>query len=232
MTKKLCTVLCVFTLFLSMMVFAHNLYYEPALGNASALVNDAVKLTEKQAKALRSLNPSQHDILAQDKKEIAPKLIRVNISKLVDNQGQPYIGALVSRADLLPYLVDLAQRLGDEYASYRALQSARDHQQFHITLISSSEYQLADKFLLTKVVFGTMDDHISTQVNVTLLGLGEVKSEDKKTFFVVAQSHDAQFIRQQLLLNNKDFHVTLGFSPSDIYGVKKDRTTLVDKSEQ
>ena len=36
-------------------------------------------------------------------------------------------------------------------------------------------------------------------------------------------------MRQNLLLKNKDFHVTLGFYPDDVYGVGKGRDTLINK---
>jgi hypothetical protein len=63
---------------------------------------------------------------------------------------------------------------------------------------------------------------------VTLLGLGKVAQGSKTSFFVVAQSADAQLIRQHFILAAKDFHITLGFNPSDIYGVNKGRSTLID----
>ena len=69
---------------------------------------------------------------------------------------------------------------------------------------------------------------LSSELNVTLLGLGKVVQDNKTNFFVVAQSADAQFIRQRFILSAKEFHVTLGFNPSDIYGVNKGRSTLIN----
>jgi len=188
---------------------------------AKSTSNENIDLTERQQKIIQSLKESQ------DKTGLTSphKNIRLALSKLKDNQGNEYIGAIVNRADLASYLTTLSELLGDNFAPYRALQAARDHQQFHMTLISPPEYQLADKVLIDNLLASTLNNHAS--INVTLLGLGKVAQENKETFFVVAQSNDAQLIRQQFLLPAKNFHVTLAFNPSDIYGVIKDSSTLI-----
>lgn len=185
-----------------------------------------VDLTEQQKRALKSLNASPQ---AASQRKNSQKSIRVKVSLLKDSQGQEYLGAIINRAELSPYLVQLSQVLGESFEKFRSLQSARDHQLFHMTLLSPPEFQLADKSLVNKLLDPAFNSNFSSQLNVTLLGLGKVVADQKQTYFVVAQSNDAQLIRQRFLLNNKDFHVTLGFNPSDIYGVKKDSSTLLFK---
>lgn len=189
-----------------------------SLANVEAGIEPTV-LTTKQAQALRSLAEMkvQHD-------QPFVKTMRLSITKLSDNQGQEYIGAAVNAADLSPYLEKLELILGESFTHYRERQAARDHHQFHMTLVSPPEYQHADKLIINKLLSSGVG-----QINVTLLGLGKVALDNKETFFVVAQSNDAQLLRQQLLLKNKDFHITLGFNPSDIYGVTKDISTLIVK---
>jgi hypothetical protein len=186
-------------------------------------INEEVTVTHKQARALQSLNEKEYE----QHTESVHKAVRLNVTQLKDSQGQVYIGAIVSRAELLVYLTALEQILGDEFKTYRALQAARDHQLFHMTILSPKEYQLADKSLVEKLLAPGFNSQFSSQLNVTLLGLGKVDKGAEKTFFVVAQSSDAQLIRQRFLLKNKDFHITLGFNPNDIYGVKKDVSTLI-----
>ncbi len=183
-----------------------------------------VELTNKQVRALQSLNEQQYD--PQTKQP--HKTIRLKVTKLKDNQGQIYLGAIVSRAELSSYLATLEQLLGNDFQKYRALQAARDHQLFHMTLLTPREYQLADKTLVEKLLAPDFNNNFSSQLSVTLLGLGKVEKADKSSYFVVAQSNDAQLIRQRFLLNNKNFHVTLGFDPDDIYNVKKDSSTLIN----
>jgi hypothetical protein len=190
--------------------------------------NEKVELTEKQVRALQSLNDSQYDPQAKLERKHSHKTVRLKVTRLNDNQGQVYLGAIVSRAELLPYLTELERLLGDNFQQYRAMQAARDHQLFHMTLLSPKEYQLADKALVETLLAPDFNNQFSHQLNVSLLGLGKVELDNKTTFFVVAQSGDAQLIRQRFLLKNKDFHVTFGFNPNDIYGVKKDNSTLIE----
>jgi hypothetical protein len=144
------------------------------------------------------------------------KLIQIETVKLTDNSGLIYIGAKVNPADLELYLSQMKQILGDDFSLYRKNQSSRDHQSFHMTLINPYEYQGLNK-----------DIDIGTSLSVSLSGLGRVILNEKTTYFVVAQSSQARNYRKNLLLSNKYFHVTLGFSPSDIYGVNKGVESLI-----
>ena len=183
-------------------------------------------ITAQQAKALKMLSQEQRNQQEPNKHQL--KTLRLQVEKLFDNQGQVYLGGVISRAELSPYLMQLKDLLKDDFDGFRENQAARDHQSFHMTLLSPQEYQLADKTIIENLLSLDVNSNFSNQLNVTLLGLGQAEQRNKKTFFVVAQSGDAQLIRQQFLLQAKDFHVTLGFSPNDVYGVKKDRSTLID----
>ena len=178
-------------------------------------------VTEQQARALKMLNQ-------QKLNTNQVKNLRLQVRKLADSQGQTYLGALISRAELLPYLTQLKNILTDDFEKYRANQAARDHQSFHVTLINPIEYQHVDKQLVEQLLNPSTNTNVLSHLQVTLLGLGKAETLDKSSYFVVAQSSDAQLIRQRFLLSHKDFHVTLGFEPSDIYGVKKDSTTLIN----
>jgi hypothetical protein len=167
--------------------------------------------------------------LAQSSNELSQntpyrdKTLTLEISELTDNSGLVYLGGKVSTAELSGYLEQLKSQLGaEQYAIYRSHQAARDQQSFHVTLINPYEYQALNKTALK----------LPRQFRVILHGLGRVETDDKSSYFVVASSSDGQFIRQNLLLNNKDFHVTLGFYPDDIYGVSKGRDTLIQSQQQ
>jgi hypothetical protein len=145
------------------------------------------------------------------------KTLSIKVIELKDNSGLVYLGGEVSSADLAPYLQQMKLLLNDDFVKYRQNQALRDHQTFHVTLINPFEYKEVNQ---NKIQLGK-------SLNVRLLGLGQVAREEKSSYFVVVQSSQAQFYRQQLALANKDFHVTLGFSPQDIYGVSKNSDTLV-----
>ncbi|MBA6391823.1 hypothetical protein H4J38_13700 [Colwellia sp. BRX10-3] len=188
--------------------------------HASSQAQSSTQLT-KQQKATplaRVLAQSENKLSSNSFNE--DRTLNLEISELKDNSGLVYLGGKVSLAELSRYLEQLKTELGEEqYAIYRQHQAARDHQSFHVTLINPYEYQTINKDKLK----------LATQFRVILHGLGRVENDEKKSYFVVASSPDGQFIRQNFLLNNKDFHVTLGFFPEDIYGVSKGRDTLINK---
>jgi len=222
--------------------------------NASQRKVTGHKITKQQAKALTMLSQTAMD-------DIQVKHLTLHASLLTDNQGRNYLGALVNRAQLLPYLAQLKTILTTEFEGFRANQAARDHHSFHLTLVNPIEYQLLDSKVLAQWLRTEENVTDSSGANaivspafsfqVTLLGLGKAEqlnavnqfselepvaeleksaqpiSLSKRTYFVVAKSHQAQLFRQRLSLNHKDFHITLGFEPTDIYGVKKDSTSLL-----
>jgi len=145
------------------------------------------------------------------------KTLFINIKELKDNSGLTYIGGQISSADLAIYLQQMKSHLGDRFIKYRENQARRDHQTFHITLINPFEYREINKKAI----------NLGKSLSVTLLGLGHVAKDKEGAYFVVARSAQAKFYRQTLALPNKDFHVTLGFNPQDIFGVSKGVDTLL-----
>jgi len=196
----------------------------PTTGMKASKNNDSEKKVQQLTKAQKATPLAR--ALAQSENALSvdsvnvDKTLSLELSELRDNSGLVYLGGKVPVAVLSDYLAQLKSELGEEqYAIYRQYQAARDHQSFHVTLINPYEYQTIDKEKLK----------LSPKFRVTLHGLGRVENDDKKSYFVVASSSDGQFIRQNFLLKNKDFHVTLGFFPDDIYGVSKGRDTLINK---
>ncbi len=179
--------------------------------SANTTIEAAVDITDNQIKEI----PMPNIDVAE--KHTAVKLINIEVVKLSDNSGLTYVGGKVNPADLHRYLSQMKKILGDDFPLYRQYQSARDHQSFHMTLINPYEYQS----LINGIAIGTT-------LSVSLRGLGRVTKDDKVTYFVVAQSPQASNYRQRLALPKKDFHVTLGFYPSDIYGVNKGLESLID----
>jgi hypothetical protein len=192
-------------------------------GHKSPLITPYAAIKKKNesplARALAQL-PSQSTADALDAPFNVDKTLTLEVSELKDSSGLVYLGGKVSAAELSGYLDQLKNELGEEqYVIYRQHQSARDHQSFHVTLINPYEYQTLNKEKLKKL----------PSFRVTLHGVGRVAKGAKESYFVVTSSADGQFIRQKLLLKNKDFHVTLGFSPDDVFGVSKGRDTLIKK---
>ncbi|GAW96120.1 MULTISPECIES: hypothetical protein [Colwellia] len=170
---------------------------------------ELVKLTDKQLTELG-------EVVKEAAKEPTVKSIQIELVKLTDNSGLSYIGGKVNAADLDVYLFQMKQILGDDFTLYRQYQSKRDHHTFHMTLINPYEYQNLCKRIA-----------IGTKLSVSLRGLARVSVDHKTAYFVVAQSAQAKSYRQSLVLTAKDFHITLGFYPNDVYGVNKGIETLI-----
>lgn len=155
--------------------------------------------------------------MAQHLSTPAKQTLRITVRELKSNNGLPYLAGLVSKAQIAPYLTQLEQILPEQFSLYRDNQAKRDFGLFHLTIIDPNEYQFVDK---SKIKVGQ-------SYTVSLLGVGKTQSQNKTAYFVVAQSSEIQFFRQQQALNNKDLHVTLGFNPADVYDKTKGPSTLI-----
>ena len=185
--------------------------------SSSALAVATLK-PEKKVKKVHVL-PHQAKALKRIVENNMPiKTIEIKLVELTDNQGLVYLGGIVDKATVELYLTQMKAKLNDDYIEYRQHQIARDHNQFHITLVNPYEYQT-----IAKQSFS-----LGATFTVTLHGLGLVEKGSSATYFVVASSEQAQHFRQALLLTPKDFHVTLGFKPQDIYSERKGLDTLVE----
>lgn len=143
--------------------------------------------------------------------------LAIKLVQLEDNQGLKYIGGIVNATDLQPYLVEMSKLLAKDFPDYRENQTRRDHGEFHMTLINPYEYKEVNQ---NEIELGKV-------IDIDLLGLGRVTKGAQQTYFVVVNSKVAQQQRNQLGLSVKDFHVTLGFKPNDIYGVSKGAESLI-----
>jgi hypothetical protein len=147
------------------------------------------------------------------------KTLTVKLVQLQDNQGLKYVGGLVMAKELAPYLAQMKKVITADFIDYRHNQASRDHGEFHMTLINPYEYQAIDQ---SKIAIGET-------ITITLKGLGRVAKGGKEAYFVVVESSQAQSHRQQLELASKDFHVTLGFNPEDVFGISKGVERLIKK---
>lgn len=182
------------------------------------LIVPLLLLMSYQVKANNN-NGSQYNraMMIQSSSIPTKQTLRLTVRELKSNSGLTYLGALVSNAQISPYLKQLTQILAKDFSLYRENQSKRDLGLFHLTIIDPNEYQFIDK---AKIKVGQ-------SYTVTLVGLGKAASGLKTAYYVVAQSSEIQFYRQQLALKNKDLHVTLGFNPQDVYDKTKGLNTLV-----
>ncbi len=142
----------------------------------------------------------------------------LSASQLTDSTGLVYIGYHVDEKLIAPYLMQLKSHLGEEqFKVFRQGQAKRDHNSFHITLINPFEYPDVKNIDVTTL----------PKVSFTFEGLGTASKGENTTYFVVASSINAQKMREQYGLKNKDFHATLGFDSKDVFGMSKGRDSLL-----
>lgn len=152
--------------------------------------------------------------------EAHPQTINITLQQLTDNTGLTYFAGLVAKEDLTPYLAHLADILKNDFVTFRQGQQTRDHNQFHITIVNPYEYKDLSEKQTNLLKSGI-------ELCFNLLGLGTASNAKSQTYFVVAASSEGQKLRAALGLNEKDFHVTLGFKPQDVYGVSKNIESLI-----
>lgn len=101
--------------------------------------------------------------------------------------------------------------------------TARDNKLHHITIVSPTELRKLNKKEIEEVLHKT--------VFYTLADVGEQHCGENSCYFITATSIQAQNLRENLGLANKDFHVTLGFDAEDIHDVIKDETTHISNNK-
>jgi len=206
------------------------------LGYAKPLTQSQIIRNDLQPKMIQAPKVRERIINDLNSNINSQKTLRLKLTELQDSQGLKYLGLNIPKAELVGYLAKMKRIIPAEYAQYRDNQSLRDHGGFHLTLVNPYEYQLLNK---TELALGK-------NFSITLIGLGRVSSENtnkikvpphfestanKKNntaYYIIANSSDGQFYRQNLLLKPKDFHVTLGFDSKDVYDKSKGVDTLIE----
>ncbi|MEM9810057.1 MAG: hypothetical protein AAF788_02425 [Pseudomonadota bacterium] len=140
------------------------------------------------------------------------------VEELYDRRGQPYLGMMMRE----PFLGQIAHRLlrsweGLDAHRFLTRRRERNGQQHHITLVAPPE--------MTKVIRSRRV--VGRQLSFAVQGAGCVKAPDGKSYFLLLDAPCADQLRSLLGLPNKDFHLTLGFSPQDIHTMRKNRSTRI-----
>lgn len=150
-------------------------------------------------------------------------LFRKNIEVIPDVVGQPYLAAIFSW-DEVEFFMPKYYSIEKEHEKFSAMRKARDGKEFHLTFLNVAEYSK-----LLKDAASNNNYHITqtlkavqeTIVSIDLKGIGTASNEKSKTYFIVCKSPALDDFRSSLALPEKDFHITVGFNPTDVFGVRK-----------
>lgn len=145
------------------------------------------------------------------------------LTYLKDSIGNNYLGISIPNGVVEPFLNELKEIIGeDDYEVYTSNQQKRDHNSYHITVISVIEYNKLledlgiDKFInsLELVFKYEIDD-------LRMLGIGTAEKNGNRAYFIVCDSEKLDAVRSKYNLPKHDFHITLGFKHKDVFGVRK-----------
>ena len=138
------------------------------------------------------------------------------IRRLKDDAGREYLGVVVPIKKINPFLKKLKRKFGGrKYLTLTRNRSKRDGPEHHITVVTPPELAELDK----QAVAGFMSDGTQQpSAEFVLQSIGRARTSESETYYIAVYSPHLAFLRQRAGLPPKDFHVTLGFDPHDIYG--------------
>lgn len=148
-------------------------------------------------------------------------LQRGTVQKFTSNDREDYLAITIDYGLIADDRRRLSRRVSqDQYSALMAGRIRRDGDTYHLTIVAPQEFQRLDPEQRESLQGKT--------VGFSVVGLGRISKDDAETWFTVVRSPHAEYLRKNVGLPYKDFHITLGFTPHDIYDRPKDMTTLVE----
>lgn len=149
-------------------------------------------------------------------------MIIQGICKIIqDNKGNDYIAV-----DISPDISSQYEQfmLSQGFSEEVNLKLARDHGNYHITIINAMQWGSLKKKGLSEDILKQVNNK---EFTFGSFGIGSVSKDNNKTFFVVLENEELSKIRDIFSLGKQDFHMTLAFKEKDVFGLPKDQRTIV-----
>lgn len=145
------------------------------------------------------------------------------ITHLKDVVGNNYIGIKIPNEVAQPYLNFLKEEIGeDNFNKYTENQQRRDNGDYHITVVNVADYNRLSKEMGIDRFVNSLDNIFKYEIDdLKMKGVGTAVKNENRAYFIVCDSDKLEAVRCRYELNTHDFHVTLGFSPRDVFGVRK-----------
>jgi hypothetical protein len=141
------------------------------------------------------------------------------IKQMKDTDDNIYYGVPISPNLITSFEKVLRNRFNTETTSKLfANRQNRDGFGYHMTIIAPHEVSQLSSEQLKKLDNGG-------EISFVLQKVGEAIRNDCSAYFITVHSPHGDYIREELGLPRKDFHITLGFNPNDIHDHEKDDTT-------
>jgi hypothetical protein len=140
-----------------------------------------------------------------------------------DILGNNYIGIDIQYNLVYPFLTRMKDELGSLYDEYVNNQMVRDNNKYHLTVISTLEYNDILKHMGVDKFASSLELVFEYDIDdLKFMGLGLAKRNENTAYFIVCRSDKVLAIRNRFGLDNKDLHITIGFRHKDVHGVPKD----------
>jgi hypothetical protein len=144
------------------------------------------------------------------------------ITHIKDITGSNFFGIKIDQSTIQKFLDELKDHLGDEYDKYITNQQNRDRGSHHITVVNVMDYNKLSKESGISNFVNSLDKVFKFPIDdLKMMGVGTAKRNENTTYFVVCKSEKLEAVRRRYELPDHDFHITLGFSHKDVFGVRK-----------
>ena len=152
----------------------------------------------------------------------------MRIEYIKDINGQNYLAIKVELSNIQPFLDRLQSELGEDFLLYTSNQIARDGGKYHITVINVMDYGRLVKSLGMDKFLSGLESILEYEIDdLDMLGVGKAESKGNTSYFVVCESDKLDAVRTRFGLPKQDFHITIGFDKNDVFGVTKDKSSLL-----
>ena len=145
-----------------------------------------------------------------------------------DKNKQPYIAVEIEENIGKIYQSFLASHVDLEYIKN---QKNRDEEKFHITLVNAADMGKMRKTLSPEEVVNVINQFKDIKSEFFSYGIGKNSKAESTAYYAVLENAYINTLRSSLGLNNHDLHMTLGFLPKDVHGVKKNKSTIEFSNE-
>lgn len=153
----------------------------------------------------------------------------MKLTYIQDVIGNNYIGLDIPKWMVEPYINQMKEiidndKLFDEYIKNK---EARDRGHYHITVINVMDFNQLTKKLGSKFIESLEVPFDIEITDLELLGVGTAQKNENRAYYVVCKSDILNEVRSRYGLPPIDLHITIGFKWKDVFGVPKNKETII-----
>jgi hypothetical protein len=155
--------------------------------------------------------------------------MKKRIEHVKDAIGQNYLAIKIDSLELHPFMDHLRSLLRKEdFDLYTRNQKTRDKEEHHITVINVMDYGRLTKAMGMDKFVEAIQHVLEYEIDdLQMLGVGKAESKGNTSYFIVCESDKLDAVRTRFELTKQDFHITIGFDKKDVFGVVKDKSSLL-----